>query len=158
MDQNDRSQSMTQGGACYCGAVEVTISGPPATSGYCHCHSCRTWHATPMTAFSIWADTAISIQGETIVTEVSGDSHRVSCKKCGGAVANKKPKIAMTVVYPMIYRQSGADFPPQYHLFYSERTMDISDGLPKFVNTPTDFGGSGERVDESKSTGWRMQV
>ena len=34
-------------GACFCGAVEVEVSGQPEAMGYCHCRSCRSWSASP---------------------------------------------------------------------------------------------------------------
>ena len=30
-------------GACFCGAVEIEVSGAPAAQGYCHCSDCRSW-------------------------------------------------------------------------------------------------------------------
>ena len=40
-------------GACFCGAVEFTVSGDPAAAGYCHCGSCRTWSAGPPAAHAM---------------------------------------------------------------------------------------------------------
>jgi hypothetical protein len=28
-------------GDCFCGAVEVTVTGEPAAEGFCHCSSCQ---------------------------------------------------------------------------------------------------------------------
>ncbi|HSM39955.1 MAG TPA: GFA family protein, partial [Afifellaceae bacterium] len=42
-------------GNCFCGAVEVEVTGDPAAMGYCHCQSCRTWSAGPVNAFTLWA-------------------------------------------------------------------------------------------------------
>jgi hypothetical protein len=41
-------------GSCFCGAVEVTVTGVPAGMGYCHCASCREWSAGPVHAFTLW--------------------------------------------------------------------------------------------------------
>src|SRR5262245_53299221 len=30
-------------GKCFCGAVEIRVTGEPAAMGYCHCTSCRQW-------------------------------------------------------------------------------------------------------------------
>ncbi|WP_449369408.1 GFA family protein [Tropicimonas aquimaris] len=38
-------------GQCFCGAVEVEVSGDPAGMGYCHCDSCRHWSAGPGQCF-----------------------------------------------------------------------------------------------------------
>jgi hypothetical protein len=44
---------MTYLGRCFCGAVELGITGSPAAMGYCHCGSCRSWSAAPMNAFNL---------------------------------------------------------------------------------------------------------
>ena len=39
-------------------------------------------------------------------------------------------------------------FAPQVHVNYSEAVLLMRDGLPKFKDFPTDFGGSGQTVPE----------
>jgi len=39
-------------------------------------------------------------------------------------------------------------FEPKEHLFYSERVMNVPDGLPKFRDMPGEIGGSGQLVSE----------
>ncbi len=143
-------------GACYCGAVTVTVKGPPAASAYCHCFECRKWHSAPINAFSIWPDANVTIEGPTTTSTVSDASGRVSCTKCGGCVANLKPTLGMTVVYPMtLAGPKGAfKFEPAFHIFYKERVMDVCDGLPKFADMPEQFGGTGQTVGEPATSGW----
>ena len=69
-------------------------------------------------------------------------------------MANHKPKVNMTVVYPMTLVGSGLAYEPAFHIYYAERVMDIADGLPKFADMPEQFRGSGETVDEPQRTGW----
>ena len=144
-------------GSCYCGAVTVTVKGPPAAAGYCHCLECRKWHSAPINAFGIWSNDNVTIEGPTTTSTVSEVSGRVSCSKCGGCIANLKPTMGMTAVYPMTLAgpEDTFKFEPAFHIFYEERVMDVSDGLPKFVDVPEQFGGSGKTVVESVSTGWR---
>ncbi len=142
-------------GSCYCGAISVTVKGPPRASAICHCHSCRKWHAAPINAWSIWKSADVTISGPMITSSENEASGRVSCAKCGGCVANHKPKVNMTVVYPMTLAGSGFAFEPASHIFYSERVMDFADDLPKFADMPERMGGSGERVEEPAKTGWR---
>ncbi len=145
----------TYQGACYCGGVTVTVTGAPAASAICHCHSCRKWHAAPMNAWSIWPTANVSISGgPTVTSDHDAASGRVSCATCGGCVANHKPKASMTVVYPMTLLGSGLTYTPGSHIYYAERVMDIADGLPKFADLPEMFRGSGERLDEPERTGW----
>jgi hypothetical protein len=39
-------------------------------------------------------------------------------------------------------------FVPSLHVDYSETVLPVRDGLPKFRDFPSEFGGSGERVAE----------
>lgn len=144
-------------GSCYCGAVTVTVKGPPAAAGYCHCLECRKWHSAPINAFGIWPEANVTIEGPTTTSAVSEASGRVSCSKCGGCLVNLKPTLGMTAVYPMTLAGPEATFKfePAFHIFYAERVMDVHDELPKFTDMPEQFGGSGKTVEESGSTGWR---
>ena len=35
------SDTSVYAGRCFCGAVELTVTGAPAVMGYCHCADCR---------------------------------------------------------------------------------------------------------------------
>jgi hypothetical protein len=48
------SDANVYAGKCFCGAVELTVTGEPVAMGYCHCNSCREWSAGPVNAFSLW--------------------------------------------------------------------------------------------------------
>ncbi len=48
-------------GRCFCGAVELTVTGAPVAMGYCHCADCRAWSAGPVNAFSLWSPEAVRI-------------------------------------------------------------------------------------------------
>ena len=48
-------------GNCVCGAVEFTVTGEPASMGYCHCSSCRHWSAGPVNAFTLWQPESVKI-------------------------------------------------------------------------------------------------
>ena len=141
-------------GSCYCGAVDVTVTGEPAAAALCHCESCRKWHAAPINAWCIWPAANVTISGPTVTSDTNEASGRVSCEKCGGCVANHKPAVNMTVVYAQILAGSGMKYQPAFHIFYDERVADFADGLPKFSGTPEAFGGTGEMVDEPERTSW----
>lgn len=141
-------------GSCYCGTVEVAVTGPPVVAGYCHCLSCRKWHSAPIIAWSTWPKENVRINGAIIASEKDPATRRIACRACGGCIANEKPQIDMIVVYPMTLCGSDFSFEPEMHLFYVERVMDFSDGLPKFVDVPESYGGSGELMSETGRTGW----
>src|SRR5262245_34720199 len=48
------TMAKTVRGQCYCGAVEIEMSGDPLEVGYCHCENCRHYSAAPVSAFTLW--------------------------------------------------------------------------------------------------------
>ncbi len=136
-------------GQCFCGAIEFEVSGNPAVMGYCHCDDCTNWAAAPVNAFSLWPTSNVKItKGEECVQIFSktGRAHRKSCATCGGNVFNSLPDLDLVAVYPNLVPELRHE--PTMHLYYKDKTISIKDGLPKFSDFPTEFGGSGEMLSE----------
>ena len=92
----------THKGECFCGAVHVEVSGEPEAMGYCHCQSCRSWSAAPVTAFTLWKPDAVRVTAgaEHVATfQKTKFSQRQYCKKCGGHLMNNHPTIGLVDVY-----------------------------------------------------------
>jgi len=136
-------------GQCFCGAVEVTVTGAPAAMGYCHCTSCRQWSAGPVNAFTLWSPDAVKITkgaDQVGVYHKTDKSHREFCKKCGGHLMTEHPGWKLVDVYAAII----PDFPfqPGVHVNYAEKVLPVRDGLPKFKDVPAEMGGSGQQIAE----------
>ena len=141
--------SETHKGACFCGAVEIEVTGTPAAMGYCHCEDCRSWSAGPVNAFSLWAPDAVKVtRGEDKLATYNKTerSDRQFCTDCGGHVMSGHPGMGLTDVYAATI--PTLDFQPGVHVFYGEKVLSIKDGLPKFKNVPAEMGGSGETLPE----------
>ena len=149
---NDQSETFS--GMCYCGECSVVADGTPIVMAYCHCQSCRKWHSVPVNAWCLWSAEKVSITGPTIQSDKNDDSHRESCSKCGGALANIKPGHNVVAVYAMTLAESGLRFEPTGHIFYEERVFDMADGLPKWKTVPESLGGDGAVVEEPNRTAW----
>ena len=136
-------------GQCFCGAVEIEVTGSPEGMGYCHCESCRSWSAGPVNAFTLWKPEAVKVTkgaehlAQFMKTENSG---RQYCTKCGGHVMTDHPKLGVIDVYAATV--PAVTFEPGVHVNYAETVLPMKDGLPKFRDFPSDFGGSGELMDE----------
>jgi len=143
-------------GGCLCGGVKVEVVGPPVAAGLCHCESCRTWHAAPVNAFSVWPNEAVRVtQGEELLENYQTEkSNRHWCRRCGSGLMNRLGNES-TVVYAMVLVGSGYVQQPSCHIYCEESVFDMQDGLPKYVDLPTEFGGSGETVEEPSRTGMR---
>ncbi len=141
--------SGSQSGSCFCGAVEVRVTGQPNAMGYCHCRSCRSWSGGPVNAFTLWPPEAVAVVkgAEHLATyEKTAMSQRQFCRLCGGHVMASHPPLKMVDVFAATI--PGFAFVPQVHVNYAETVLPMRDGLPKLKDFPAEFGGSGEVVPE----------
>jgi len=139
----------THSGTCFCGAVEVTVSGAPAAMGYCHCSSCRSWSAGPVNAFTLWPPDAVKItRGSDKVGTYNKTpySFRKWCTLCGGHVMTDHPTFGLVDVYAATI--PSLSFKPELHVNYQETVLPMKDGLPKLRDFPKELGGSGETLAE----------
>jgi hypothetical protein len=137
-------------GSCFCGAVEVTVTGSSVGMGYCHCSSCRAWSASPVNGFTLWkAGSATVTKGKEHVgsyNHKSPNTTREFCKLCGGGIKSSHALWGLDGVYAAVLKDFA--FTPMFHVNYKEKVLAIRDGLPKFADLPKDFGGSGETLPE----------
>ena len=124
--------SKSQDGGCFCGSVNLTVTGEPVAMGYCHCESCRHWSAGPVNAFTLWPPDSVEItQGANLLGSYAKteNSHRKWCKNCGGHVFTDHPTMGLIDVYAAVI--PTLDFTPGIHVFYEETVLRIHDGLVK---------------------------
>jgi hypothetical protein len=139
----------TYKGGCFCGAVEIAVTGEPAAMGYCHCSSCRKWSAGPVNAFTLWQPSAVRVTkgADQIGTyHKTESSMRKWCKQCGGHVYTEHPPWQVTDVYAATI--PTFPFKPGLHVHYQETVLHIKDGLPKMKDMPKEMGGSGDTLPE----------
>lgn len=136
-------------GTCFCGAVQIEVSGEPEAMGYCHCQSCRFWSAAPVNAFSLWKPDAVEVVGgeeHLAIFKKSEKSERQYCAKCGGHIMTNHPTFGLIDVYAATI--PSLRFVPGVHVNYAETVLPMRDGLPKLKGFPAELGGSGEAVPE----------
>jgi hypothetical protein len=136
-------------GRCFCGAVQLTVTGEPAGMGYCHCDSCRHWSAGPINAFTLWKTDAVQVTSgaDNIGTYNKTErSYRKWCKTCGGHLFTEHPHWGLTDVYAAVIPEFP--FKPGLHANYQEAVLQVRDGKPKLKDLPKELGGSGDSVAE----------
>jgi len=136
-------------GGCFCGAVEITVSGKPAAMGYCHCESCRKWSAGPVNAFTLWPPQAVKVtRGADQVGSFKKTERSIRkwCKKCGGHLLTEHPGWDLVDVYAATI--PSVKFEPMLHVNYGDSVHRMRDGLPKQNDFPSEMGGSGTIVAE----------
>jgi hypothetical protein len=139
----------TQTGTCFCGAVEIEVTGNPEAMGYCHCASCRSWSAGPVNAFTLFKNDNVKVtKGQAHLGHFrkTERSDRQFCTKCGGHVMTYHPHWGLMDVYAATI--PSQTFTPVVHVNYAETVLPMKDGLPKMKDFPSEMGGSGETVPE----------
>jgi hypothetical protein len=142
-------QAKTHSGSCFCGAVQLTVTGEPVAMGYCHCESCRHWSAGPVNAFTLWPPDAVRITrgADNMGTyNKSPHSYRKWCKTCGGHILSEHPGMHLTDVYAAVI--PDLPFKAGVHVHYQESVLPLKDGVTKLKDLPKEMGGSGASVDE----------
>jgi len=141
--------TQTYEGSCFCGAVQMTVTGAPVAQGYCHCYSCRSWSAGPVNAFTLWQPSAVTVTrgaDQVGVYNRTERSYRKFCKACGGHLMTEHPHWALVDVYAATIPRFH--FQPAVHVNYAETVLRMKDGLPKMRDVPSEMGGSGITVME----------
>ncbi len=135
-------------GSCPCGAVRFRVHGEALAQFYCHCKSCRRAHASPIAALALFPVDAVEIEGQTDSVSMTGPdgATRMGCAACGSRVANvpsgeKGP--TMRAIFPDLC-ESADWFQPTMHTNWESHALELEDDLPKFVDVPKEWGGSGQ--------------
>lgn len=68
-------------GGCLCGDVRIEAIGRPYRVGLCHCLDCRKHHGALFFAAAVFAQEAVTIEGET-----RSFAGRHFCPRCGSSV------------------------------------------------------------------------
>ena len=139
----------THKGSCFCGSVELTVTGDPAAMGYCHCESCRKWSAGPVNAFTLWPPSSVRITkgaDKVAVYHKTPKSYRKWCTSCGGHLMTEHPLWNLIDVYAAVI--PTFPFKPAVHVNYQETVLRVKDGLPKQKDVPKEMGGSGDLLPE----------
>jgi len=140
---------MSLTGKCFCGAVELEVTGSPEAMGYCHCSSCRSWSGGPVNAFSLWKPEAVHITAgaeNVAMFQKTKLSQRQYCAKCGGHLMTNHPPFGLVDVFAATI--PALAFAPAVHVNYAETVLPMRDGLPKLKDFPMELGGSGQMVAE----------
>jgi hypothetical protein len=124
---------MIREGGCLCGAVRFKCEGEPVNVRICHCRKCQKAMGSPFFARALFAQSAISIEGETARYPSSELLERVFCKRCGTRLFAWRKAGSMAGVALAAFDDRNA-FAPTAHMWVSEK-MDwvrLDDGLPQY--------------------------
>ncbi len=137
-------------GECFCGEVKIEASGEPEGMGFCHCQSCRSWSGGPVNGFTLWKPENVQVTaGSQCLAgfNKTPGSRRQYCAKCGGHLMTDHPGLGVVDIFSATL--PTLDFVPALHINYAETVLPMRDGLPKYRDFPSAFGGSDERIAEA---------
>jgi len=140
---------MPHKGHCFCGSVEIEVTGEPLDMGYCHCASCRSWSGGPVNAFSLWKPENVQVTrgADKVGTfKKSDNSERQYCTECGGHLMTRHPVWGLIDVFASSIPTLA--FKPAVHVNYANSVLPMRDGLPKMRDFPEALGGSGIAMAE----------
>lgn len=118
------------GGACLCGAVRFSVSGPLRPVIACHCGQCRKSSGNYVAATSAPRD-AVVIEGEVRWYRTSEVARRGFCPICGTPLFWDGPGSNLSVFAGALDQPTGLHL--KGHIYCAEKGdwYDLSDELPK---------------------------
>src|SRR6201982_2792780 len=117
---------VTHRGECFCGAVQVEVSGEPEAMGYCHCRSCRSWSGGPVNAFSLWKPDALRVTAgaaDVGTNQKSAVRQPRNCTKCGRHLMVNHPPLGLVDVFAAPL--PTLKFSPGLHINYAETVLPM---------------------------------
>lgn len=136
-------------GSCFCGAVQLTVTGNPEAMGYCHCESCRSWSGGPVNAFTLWKPEAVKVvAGIQLIDSFQKTplSNRKWCSRCGGHLFVVHEPWQLIDVFAAVI--PTFPFEAAVHVNYGETKLPLRDRLPKQRDLPSEMGGTGALVSQ----------
>ena len=131
----------THAGACLCGAVRFSATGPLRGVVYCHCSQCRRQTGHFFAATNV-ADEALAIEGGDNISwyRASNFARRGFCRICGSVLFWKRDgSDEISVLAGAFDRPSG--LAGEVHIFVADKGdyYAIDDGLPQFERSTPDI-------------------
>ncbi|PFH48324.1 hypothetical protein AMATHDRAFT_65743 [Amanita thiersii Skay4041] len=134
-------------GSCSCGQVQFQISRErPLDTKFCHCRTCQKLHGAPFQWAAIFEKSDVLFtKGTDSLAFWSSDRNsqehslpcKVSCNNCRSPIMDEGRN--MLLLFPTLIdfpkgqeEEARRKFYPSSHIFYSSRSIDVQDGLPKY--------------------------
>ncbi|KAI0951087.1 hypothetical protein AcW1_008222 [Taiwanofungus camphoratus] len=148
---------------CWCGNVLFEFHGDPLDAKHCHCRQCQRLHGAPFQWAVIFPKTSVRMKhnkdnslhffSTEDLTGAHGVPCKVSCNVCRSPLFDEGCNTVLA--YPSSFQfpdhKVPIDFQPTAHIFYSQRVMEVHDGMPKWarhkgeselLQEPTDCAGT----------------
>ncbi|MGD0849308.1 GFA family protein [Bradyrhizobium sp.] len=124
---------MIREGGCLCGAVRFKAKGEPVNVRVCHCRNCQKAMGSPFYARALFAQDALTVEGDTARYASSKAIDRVFCKTCGTRLFSWRTNGTAAGVALATFDDRNA-FTPTEHIWVCEKIdwVKLDDGLPHY--------------------------
>ena len=124
---------MIREGGCLCGAVRFKTKGEPVNVRVCHCRNCQKAMGSPFYARALFAQDALTVEGDTARYASSKAIDRVFCKTCGTRLFSWRTNGTAAGVALATFDDRNA-FTPTEHIWVCEKIdwVKLDDGLPHY--------------------------
>jgi hypothetical protein len=130
-------------GGCLCGAVRYTVSGRPASVGYCHCRLCRHSVGAPVVPWASYPPARVAwTSGAPVWYRSSAKAERGHCAVCGTSLAFRYVAGGPTVDITLASLDDPEALRPEYHIWTDSQLhwFDVADHLPRYPDDGPDVG------------------
>ena len=124
---------MIREGRCLCGAVRFKAVGGPVNVRICHCRNCQKAMGSPFFARALFAQAALTVEGDSARYASSEATDRVFCKTCGTRLFSWRTNGTAAGVALATFDDRNA-FTPTEHIWVKEKIgwVKLDDGLPQY--------------------------
>jgi hypothetical protein len=128
---------MTHEGGCLCRQVRWKAQGEPINVRYCHCRQCQLAMGAPYFARALFAQDAVSVEGNVEQYPSSDRLWRVFCRECGTRLFARRTDGSVMGIALATFDDPEA-YAPTEHVFVSEKIawLPLCDDLPQFDQRP----------------------
>jgi hypothetical protein len=129
---------MIHQGGCLCGAVRFEAEGEPINVRICHCRNCQKAMGSPYFARALFAQNALTVQGDTARYSTSDRLDRVFCPTCGTRLFSWRRDGSAAGVALATFDDRNA-FAPTAHIWLSAKIdwVTLNDGLTQYPEGPS---------------------
>ena len=128
-------------GHCYCGAIQIEVSGAPDWVSHCHCDSCRRHSASVVATFAGFDPKQVTFNtGQPARFTTDDEVTRSFCARCGTPVSYESPRWPDQIHLYIGIFDEPEKFRPKDHVYCEEQIewLKFDDDLPRHEGSGDD--------------------
>ena len=120
---------MPRTGSCRCGALEISLAGPPLMSVACHCKGCQKMTGSAFSMSEMHPEPAFSVtKGEPVLGGLKGETQHNFCPECLTWVFSRPARLDGLVMVRGSMMDDADRFPPFAETWTAEKFAWVQTG------------------------------